>query len=350
MRRAKKMNNCSKVVPLRTINIIDHEASIWLVRLDDGNLSDESRKELKHWLSSDSRHSIALKAMTSIWDDMDEVLVTNDRVNLPKNVILWPILKPIFEPILIAASISFIAIFIWFAMPVDVQKNSYVTLVGQQLDATFDDGSVIQLNTNSHIETEFTDEKRIVKLIKGEALFDVAHDPNRPFIVYAGDRLVQAIGTQFVVHLESENIQVTVTDGKVKMSKVPLNKTLKDIKSLNNTTIQKDDVYIIKGEKVIVGSDHTPKISLINSENMLRELSWLDGKLIFDNEELFDVIEEINRYIDIKIVLKDPSLHKTPISGRFDLADSEALIEAIELSFNMKSQRIDTNQVLLTKK
>jgi transmembrane sensor len=101
---------------------------------------------------------------------------------------------------------------------------------------------------------------------------------------------------------------------------------------------------------VIVSSDHTPKISLIKPENMQRELSWLDGKLIFFNEELFDVIEEINRYIDIKIVLKDPSLHKISISGRFDLADSEALIEAIELSFNMKSQRIDTNQVLLTKK
>jgi transmembrane sensor len=342
------MNNCSKVVPLRTLNAIDHESSIWLVRLDDGNLSDESRKELKHWLSADSRHSIALKAMTSIWDEMDEVLVTNGNVS--ENIALWPVLKPIFEPLLIAASISFIAIFIWFAMPVDVQKNSYVTLVGQQLDATFDDGSVIHLNTNSRIETEFTDEKRIVKLIKGEALFDVAHDPNRPFIVYAGDRLVQAIGTKFVVHLESENIQVTVTDGKVKMSKVPLNKALIDIKSLNNSSIQKDDVYIVKGEKAIVSSDHTPKITRIKSENMQRELSWLDGKLIFVNEELFDVIEEINRYIDIKIVLKDPSLHKISISGRFDLADSEALIEAIELSFNMKSQRIDTKHVLLTKK
>jgi transmembrane sensor len=344
------MNNRSKVVPLRTISTIDHEASIWLVRLDDGNLSDESRKELKRWLSADSRHSIALKAMTCIWDDMDEVLVTNDNENLSGNVTLWPILKPIFEPFLIAASISFIAIFIWFAMPVDVQKNSYVTLVGQQMDATFDDGSIIHLNTNSRIETEFTDEKRIVKLIKGEALFEVAHDPNRPFIVYAGDRLVQAIGTKFVVHLESENIQVTVTDGKVKMSKVPLNKTLTDIKAINNTTIQKDDVYIVKGEKVIVGRDHTPKLTRIKQENMQRELSWLDGKLIFVNEELFDVIEEINRYIDIKIVLKDPSLHKIPISGRFDLADSEALIEAIALSFNMKSQRLDTNQVLLTKK
>ena len=66
------MNTSNKVVPLRTINTIDNEASIWLVRLDGGNLSDGTRKELKRWLSADTRHPIALKAMTSIWDDFSE--------------------------------------------------------------------------------------------------------------------------------------------------------------------------------------------------------------------------------------------------------------------------------------
>ncbi|MFQ3277262.1 MAG: transmembrane sensor, partial [Colwellia sp.] len=70
----------------------------------------------------------------------------------------------------------------------------------------------------------------------------------------------------------------------------------------------------------------------------------------FENEELFDVIEEINRYDDVKIVLKEPSLHSIRISGRFDLGDSEALIEALELSFNMKSLRLDSNKILLAKK
>ena len=344
------MNTSNKVIPLHTTNMIDDEASIWLVRLDDGNLSDQLRKELKAWLSADERHPVALKAMADIWDDMDEVLNIIDDENSSNNVSLWPILQPIFKPLALAASISFLAIFLWLTMPTDVQKNSYATLMGQQLDATFDDGSIIHLNTNSRIETEFSDEKRIIKLIKGEALFEVAHDPNRPFIVYAGDRLVQAIGTKFVVHLKSENIQVTVTDGKVKMSKVALDTNLTDIKALDSAAIQKDDVYIAKGEKVIVGSNQVPTLTYIKPENLKRELSWLDGKLIFDNEELFDVIEEFNRYVDITIVLKDPSLHNIRISGRFDLGDSEALIEALELSFNIKSQRLTSNKILLTKK
>jgi transmembrane sensor len=343
------MNTSNKIITLHTANMIDDEASIWLVRLDNGNLSDQLRKELKTWLSADKRHPIALRTITDIWDDMDEVLMLiNDDSS--KSISFRSLLKPIFQSVMLAASVSFLAIVIWLVMPTNVQKNSYATLIGQQITTTFDDGSIIHLNTNSRIETQFSDEKRIVKLIKGEALFEVAHDPSRPFIVYAGDRLVQAIGTKFVIHLKSENIQVTVTDGKVKMSKVALNTKLADIEELNNTTIQKDDVYIAKGEKVIVGTDQAPKLTRIKPDGIKRELSWIDGKLIFVNEELFDVIQEINRYVDIEIVLKDPSLHKTKISGRFNLEDSEALIEAIEISFNMKSQQLGSNKILLTKK
>jgi transmembrane sensor len=343
------MNTSNKIITLHTANMIDDEASIWLVRLDNGNLSDQLRKELKTWLSADKRHPIALRTITDIWDDMDEVLMLINE-DSSKSISFRSLLKPIFQPVMLAASVSFLAIVIWLVMPTNVQKNSYATLIGQQITTTFDDGSIIHLNTNSRIETQFSDEKRIVKLIKGEALFEVAHDPSRPFIVYAGDRLVQAIGTKFVIHLKSENIQVTVTDGKVKMSKVALNTKLADIEELNNTTIQKDDVYIAKGEKVIVGTDQAPKLTRIKPDGIKRELSWIDGKLIFVNEELFDVIQEINRYVDIEIVLKDPSLHKTKISGRFNLEDSEALIEAIEISFNMKSQQLGSNKILLTKK
>jgi transmembrane sensor len=343
------MNEDNKVVPLHTINTIDDEASIWLVKLDDGNLSAQSKRELKVWLLADERHQIALKAMADIWHDMDEILMMINDEDSSKKVSLWPILTPIFKPVMLAASISFLTLFIWLAMPLNVQKNSYVTIVGQQMDTTFADGSIIHLNTNSHIETEFSDETRIIKLIKGEALFEVAHDPKRPFIVYAGDRLVQAIGTKFVVHLKNENIQVTVTDGKVKMSKVALDTELTDIKELDNETIQIDDIYLTKGEKVLVSGNQVPKLTQIKAENIERDLSWLNGKLIFDNEELFDVIEEVNRYVDIDIVLQDPSLHKIRISGRFDVGDSEALIEALELSFNLKSQRLASSKILLTK-
>jgi len=344
------MNTSNKVVPLRTLNTIDDEAAIWLVRLDNGKLSKQLKKELKEWLSADKRHTVALKTMADTWDELDEVLVNLNNVNSSKTISLLPMFTPIIKPLAFAASVSFLTVFMWLSVPNNVQKSSFATTIGQQLDTTFDDGSIVHLNTNSRIEAEFSDEKRIIKLIQGEALFEVAHDPERPFIVYAGDRLVQAVGTKFVVHLQSENIEVTVTDGKVKMSKVSTESTLKDIKALDSSTIHKDDLFIAKGEQAIAENNRAPKLTHIKADNMKRELSWLNGKLIFENETLQDIIEEINRYSDITIMLIDPSLYNLRISGRFDLGDSEALIEAIELSFNIQSQKLGENKVLLTKK
>ncbi len=344
------MNTSNKVISLRTMNTIDDEASIWLVRLDNGNLSEQARQELKAWLAADERHLIALKTMADIWDEMDEVLNFIDDKQASAKVSLWSIVKPVISPVMLAASISFLALILWLTSPMEAQRNSYATLAGQQLDTRFNDGSIVHLNTNSQIETEFTDEKRIIKLMKGEALFEVAHDANRPFIVYAGDRLVQAVGTKFVVHLTTENLQVTVTDGKVKMAKVALDTELTDIQPLSQDSLQADDVFIAKGEQAIVASEQAPTISQVDAENINRELAWLDGKLVFDNEALFDVIAELNRYTDVEIVLNDSSLHQVRISGRFDLGDSDALIEALELSFNIKSQRLSDKKILLSKK
>lgn len=344
------MNNPNKVIPLRTLNTIDEEAAIWLVRLDNGNLSKQYKQELKTWLSVDKRHQVALQAMADTWDDMDEVLNQISNEDSSDRISLMPILTPMFKPLAVAASVSIFAILMWVSAPEDIQQYSYTTTIGQQLNTRLSDGSVIHLNTNSSIEAELTEDKRIIKLVKGEALFEVAHDPQRPFIVYAGNRLVQAVGTKFVVHLESEFIEVTVTDGKVKMSQVDTDSSLDDIRARDSLAVNKSDIFIAKGEQAIAEDKQEPKLIHIQDDNLNRELSWLNGKLVFENEKLLDIIEEINRYSDIKIILKDPELYNLKISGRFDLGDNKALIEAIELAFNVSSYPIDSHSVLLTQK
>ncbi len=344
------MKQQDKIVPLRTSYTIDEEAAVWLVRLDNGNLSKQDKNDLKAWLAIDKRHQVALQAMADTWDDMDEVLNIVNSKSASEKLSILPILTPILKPLAVAASVSFIAVFMWLNSPEQVQRYSYSTAIGQQLDTRFIDGSVIHLNTNSHVEAEFTTGKRIIKLIKGEALFDVAHDPQRPFIVYAGNRLVQAVGTKFVVQIDSENIEITVTEGKVKLSQVNTGASLDNIRALDSKMINKGDVFIAKGEQAIAEQNHAPKLVHLQDSYIQRELSWLDGKLVFENENLADIVEEINRYSDINILLKDEELSRLKISGRFDLDDSRALIEAIELAFNLTSQQIDSNSVLLSKK
>lgn len=344
------MNEPNKVIPIRTSNTIDEEAAIWLVKLDNGNLSQEDKNDLRNWLSKDKKHQIALQAMADTWDDMDEMLNFNVSEDSAEKVSLMPVFAPFAKSIFLAASVCCFAIFLWLSTPQNVDTYTYQTSIGQQSDKRLDDGSMIHLNTNSHVEVAYTDDKRVIKLTKGEALFDVMHDPGRPFIVYAGNRLVQAVGTKFVVHLKPKKIEVIVTDGKVKLSQVSADASLNDIRELDSVSINKGDLFVAKGEQAVAELDQAPELVDIHESRLEQELSWLDGRLVFENEKLSDIIREINRYSDINIILNDADLNQLKISGRFELGDSKALIEAIELAFNVTSHPVDSKSVLLTKK
>ena len=338
-----------KIIPLHSSNHIDEEASLWLTKLDSGDFSEQSKIELKNWLAADTKHQEALTAMIDVWDDLDESLALFNDDKLSKNISFYDLLTPVIKPLLMAASICFVCIFVFLNSTLTTQKNTYATQVGEQLQTTFDDGSVIHLNTDSRIETEFSANKRLIKLVQGEALFDVAHDSNRPFIVYAGDRLVQAIGTKFVVNLHPDNVEVLVTEGKVLMSETSFDQPLASVKEINTTTIKKDDVFITREQKVSASIGQAPKLSAIKTASVERSLAWLEGKIIFKDEKLVDVITQVNRYIDQEILLNDATLKEKRISGRINLGDSEALIEALTLSFDIKLQRIGNTKILLSK-
>lgn len=332
------MNSNKHIVSLRPDNIIDEEASQWLVKLDQGKLSPSDKQAFKQWITADNRHVIALKNMAGIWTELDSLLnepltaVTTE----PAEEQSW---SKMFS---IAASFSILSISIFlFVFTNTPNSEIYLTQTGQQLQVDLDDGSIAHLNTDSIIEVNFTKQQRTLNLLKGEVLFEVAHDKTRPFVVYAGGQRVQAIGTKFVVHLDDEDISVMVTDGIVQLSKAQLSKTQDK---------QNDAVVLLnKGEQANIIDNERPKLEKVAQDDLQNKLAWLDGKLIFDNEKLIEVVAEINRYVDANIVLEDEALHDIRVSGRFNLGDTLALIEAIELSLNVHSQQLNDNTILLTK-
>jgi transmembrane sensor len=133
------------------------------------------------------------------------------------------------------------------------------------------------------------------------------------------------------------------------MSKINADQRLQDIRKIDTATIKPDDIFITKDHQALAMSGQTPTLLAVEANNIERSLAWLDGKMVFNNEKLFDVITEVNRYIDQEILLNDALLREIRISGRFDLGDSEALIEALTLSFDIKSQRTGDNKILLSK-
>jgi transmembrane sensor len=354
------MDKHSQIVSLRTSDTIDHEAADWLAKLDGGNLSTEERHALKVWLSQDPEHAQALKSLSSIWSDMDILLNDCPGSSKVKTTSLFSLMfgTKWLSPTLAAICLGFIAVFVWMTVPVNqpakIETSFYATKVGVQKLEKFSDGSSAHLNTDSIMETEFSGSSRIVRLLRGEAMFDVAHDPARPFIVYVGNSKVKAIGTKFIIRLTSESIVVTVTEGKVQLSKrsEEASSTLSD----QDEASQEQEVIVVsKGEevevndKIVDDTNTVPRPKEVNSDELDQRISWMSGQLVFKNERLEQVIAEISRYVPARIIIDDPELKDVRISGRFEIGDTDALLEAIEVSFNVQADHVDEQIIHLSR-
>lgn len=337
------MNNQSKVIPIRTPETIEQEAADWLAKLDSGNLSKAGRKALRDWLSQDSAHVAALKSLVVIWGDMD-VMLNDFQVNDSKHKVKTLSLFSRFDlSRYIMTAFAFVLVSITVLLlnaPEDSQSAFYVTTIGDQRLEVLEDGSSAHLNTDSMIEAEYTESIRIIRLLRGEAFFDVAHDPDRPFIVYVGDRLVQAIGTKFVVRLTSENILVTVAEGQVELSKRNKYALPALNEKLTGSVKPQEAVLISEGEAVeVFDNTEASQPKAIEDGEINRRLSWVSGELVFKNERLEQVISEVGRYIPARILIADDDLRDILVSGRFQIGDTDALLEAIEVSLSIKASR-----------
>lgn len=337
------MTERSRVIPLRTQETIEKEAADWLAKLDRGGLSQAERAELRTWLSQDQQHQSALKSYCSFWEEMNFFFnefpssstagdARPDAVGLglPRMSLTAKILPLVFASVFVLS----IGLGLWFGTRLGPTQDSvYVTEVGVQKTEQLADGSKAHLNTNSVIQVEYSDSARIVRLLRGEAKFDVAHNPERPFIVFAGNQQVMAVGTEFVVRLVADNILVTVTDGKVRLSR---SSEISDV-----PTGAQEAVLISEGEVVdfnMTDKSPPPEPKKASLQEMNRRLSWLERVLVFDNERLEDVVAEISRYVPDQIVIEDEELRSVRISGRFRIGDGKALLEAMKASFDVEEK------------
>ena len=336
------VNQSKRVVPLRTTDVIRQEAAEWLVRLDnrlDGrNLSPEDLERLRAWLDQDPRCGQILKRQASIWSDMDIYAKGVAGSDYQSQVSYWSLLinsRPISYS-LAFASVLLVMVTTWIYFSSsdvrDVNMNVYTTRVGGQTIETFSDGSTAHLNTDSVIEIDFSDTERKVTLVRGEALFDVAHAPDRPFIVFAEGCTVRAIGTKFVVRLTSQKILVTVAEGQVQLSSRP---KIERTESSSDAAETVQEVVVLgqgQAAEMSVDKPAEPVLKKIDDEEFERKFSWLNGRLVFVDETLETIVNEISRYTPVRVVILDSNLKDIRLSGRFRIGDTEAFLEAVEIS------------------
>jgi transmembrane sensor len=195
----------------------------------------------------------------------------------------------------------------------------FETRHGEQLTRRLADNSVLHLNTDSAVTIRFGRTERLVMLTSGQADFEVAHEPNRAFRVFAGTAEVVAIGTQFDVRLQDDSTVVTVIEGRVAVRPSPVSETRRA-----NTNHAPRYVEVGADQQIRVAADEWPVAP--TTVDTLRSTAWLRHEIMFDHEPLERVAADFNRYATKRIEIATPALRNLEITGAFATGDTEAFI------------------------
>ena len=177
----------------------------------------------------------------------------------------------------------------------------YQTNIGGIEEVHLRDGSSIILGGRTRLSVVFLRQRRSVRLIEGEAWFRVAHDPNWPFVVAAGDGTITAVGTAFVVTRESDRVVVTVTDGTVEVSaRPPVWPPLRLVQRFTMRSVP-PPVPVSRGEELAFGN--SGPLRPVKRADTWAATAWTHGRLTFDDQPLRYVVETVNRYSSQRIVV-----------------------------------------------
>lgn len=332
--------------------VIAAEAAEWVIQIDDGALDLDARRELLDWLRSSPQHIEEFLMTTAAWQELDgldverQLDVDNLIAQAKQNVVALGAEQETGtsghgEKIDAAARRNWrqwtaaAAVFVVIGTGLAVRsldpQPEFATNVGQQMTFTLKDGSVVQLNTQSALDTQITESEREITLLRGEAMFDVAKDPSRPFRVHSGSVVVEAIGTRINVYRHEDATTVTVEEGWVSVATTEDDRTAFDLPAtrLDGVNEQHVAVLVLKaGEEVRAFNDGG--LVMIEKPDFEKSTAWRERRLVFRSDSLETVAEEFNRYnrrrIDIQVQPQD----SRDITGTFDADDPESFVAFLE--------------------
>jgi transmembrane sensor len=207
----------------------------------------------------------------------------------------------------------------------------YVTGVGEQRLVPLDDGTRIALNSDSEVKIEYTRATRGVRLVRGEAFFEVAHNAERPFVVVAGDQQVTAVGTAFEVRYESDHIDVTLVEGKISVT--PTTKHAEEPpQNLKNSTggvVAKTSAggYVMTpGERLTIARGAPTRV---DEPRMDAITAWRRGEVMLDDTPLTDAVAEMNRYNKSALIIDESRIAGLRVSGIYHAGDSEGFAQTV---------------------
>ena len=369
-----------KVVEFPDRSEVAREAAEWLIRLDaDRPPTREELAALGEWLQRNLAHREELESIAALWGRMNiltELAVPLGHAGRSAASDVVAKRQPTWRRPLLATSMAAILALVVVLLtrgpaadPLLATNGLYATAVGQQHTTTLADGSQVMLNTNSQIKVEYNGEYRRVYLLQGEALFTVAKNSERPFRVYAGNGLIEAVGTAFCVYLKAAEVDVTVTEGRVALASLgppqaSSTQPSQSIRSGSSSALPEPDESSLRslgllraGQIATIRSppaDAAPgsanvvdEIEAIAPQELAQRLAWREGVVTFSGETMENVVKELGRYATVSIEIPDETIRNMRVGGRFPVGETETMLLALETNFNLRVIRLSHNRVLL---
>jgi transmembrane sensor len=302
---------------------INRTAADWVARSDRG-LSSIEDAELAAWLESDPRRAGAYLRMSAVLAQASgEARAETDggasRQAAPRQAGATRRRWLLGGSVAAGLAVAGIELGGRRTLRFDTRK-------GEKRVVALDDGSIVTLNTDTRLEVEYSRSLRLVRLGSGEALFDVAKDGARPFLVRAGETEVRAIGTSFTVErILDRPIQVLVREGVVEVRR--------------SQDRAPGTLRLAAFRRATVADPGGPiRVLRVDPAEVGRALAWQQGRLVFEGESLSEAAATFARYSDVRIVVAAPELADKGVAGVFDASDPVGFAQAAAQSLGARTE------------
>ena len=335
------------------IERVRKEASDWIAKHDRG-FSGREQDAFFDWLAADPLHAELFEKRRAVWKELNVLADWRPEHSLEPNPDLLAVqstrsVGAWFWAVTAAAALLCVGLFVSWSS----QQGDAVVMLASGEGAQYyeyhvlEDGTAVELNRGAQVSVRFSKDKRIVDLLSGEAYFTVSKDQRRPFVVRARGAVVQAVGTAFNVSLNSDTVEVLVSEGKVLMN--PSIATTVDSLIVETEPLVR---ALTAGQRSRVNLDEVekaPVVEEVSLEEMEARLSWKNEMLDFTDAPLSDVILEFNRRNHTQIVIGDSELNGLKVNAALKPQNVECLVDLLEMFEGVRADRNDATKVVLYK-
>jgi transmembrane sensor len=290
------------------------EAAQWFVRLQEPAVDVEERRRFELWLNEHSQHRDEFQLLQGLWTAADLV----PRARLQALCETPPVRRKRHPLVRYAVAASVLAVALGLGLFSGLnQPTSYTaefsTALGERRQVALPDGSVIDLNSRSRLQVRYEKGHRDIELMEGEAMFSVAHDSDRPFVVEAGSGKVTVTGTRFDVRRGVSDTRVVVEQGTVKVQ--------------GRGAPDNEFISLTAGLGTRVDAQGT--VAAAYAVNPAELTAWRSGKLVFNNASLAEVAEEVSRYREKPLTVGNDKVGNLRLTSVFKSDNTDALLKAL---------------------